>query len=118
MSTEPTAGLRLTTLDPGDSSVTIINTYLVAPDRAEALLDYLLRATDEIIRHVPGFVSANLHVSLDRTRVVNYAQWQSGEAIATARDYPGVMERMGEAGLIADSFMPIQYQLRHSVAAS
>lgn len=27
----------------------------------------------------PGFTSANLHISLDKTRVVNYAQWRSKE---------------------------------------
>jgi quinol monooxygenase YgiN len=117
MNTEPTSAGRLTTLDPSDGCVTIINTYRVAPDRAEALLDYLVKATNEILRHVPGFVSANLHVNLDRTQVVNYAQWRSREAIAAARDYPGVVERMREAGDIADSFTPIQYALRASIAA-
>jgi hypothetical protein len=41
----------------------------------EGLLDFLVRATNETIRYVPGFVSANLHVNFDRTEVVNYAQW-------------------------------------------
>lgn len=40
-------------------------------ERAEALLDLLLRATDETLRHPPGFLSANFHVNLDRTQVVN-----------------------------------------------
>jgi hypothetical protein len=51
-----------------------------SPERAEALLDFLLRATNETIRYVPGFVSASLHVNFDRTQVVNYAQWKSREA--------------------------------------
>lgn len=114
----PETGARLATLDPGAGHVTIINTYAVAPERAEALLDLLVRATAETLRHVPGFVSANFHVSLDRTQLVNYAQWRSREAIAAAREHPGVSARIGEAAQIADSFTPVHYELRHSVAAS
>ena len=111
-------GERLTTLDPGAGYVTIINTYAVAPERAELLLDLLLRATAETLRHLPGFVSANFHVNLDRTQVVNYAQWRSPEAIAAAGANPGVVALIGEAAQIADSFKPIKYELRQSVAAA
>jgi hypothetical protein len=68
----PETGARLTTLDPRAGDIAIINTYEVAPERAEALLDLLVRATFETLRHVPGFVSANFHMNLDRTQVVNY----------------------------------------------
>ncbi len=112
------AGARPTTLDPGAGFVTIINTYAVAPERAEALLDMLVRATVETLRHVPGFVSANFHVNLDRTQVVNYAQWRNREAIAAARDDPKVAALIREAATVADSFTPVQYQLRHCVAAA
>ena len=111
-------GARLTTLDPSDGYITIINTCAVAPERAEALLDFLLRATNQTIRHVPGFVSANLHVNFDRTRVVNYAQWKSREAIAAARENPKVVALMREQLKIADSFTPILYELRQSVPAA
>jgi quinol monooxygenase YgiN len=111
------AGGQPTILDPADGYLTVINTYAVAPERAEALLDLLVRATEETLRYVPGFVSANFHLNLDRTQLVNYAQWRSREALAAARDHPGVAERIREAGQIADSFAPIQYELRQSVAA-
>jgi quinol monooxygenase YgiN len=101
--------------DPRAGYVTIINTYAVAPERAEALLDFLVRATNENIRYLPGFVSAKLHVSFDRTQVVNYAQWRSREAIAAARENPTVVALMREQLQIADSFTPIQYELRQSV---
>ena len=107
----------LTTLDPDAGHVTVINTYAVAPERAEALLDLLARATEETLRHVPGFVSANLHVNLDRTEVVNYAQWRSRESLAAARDFPGVAARIGEAARVADRFAPVQYELRRSIPA-
>ena len=52
-------GGRLTTLDPSAGCITIINRYTVARERAEELLNFLVRATNETIRYVPGFVSAN-----------------------------------------------------------
>ena len=108
---------RFTTLDPGAGYVTIINTYSVDSERAEELLELLVRSTAETLRFVPGFVSANFHISADRTQLVNYAQWRSREAIAAARDYPGVMERIAEAGEVADKFAPVQYQLRATLRA-
>jgi len=113
----PNIGEHLTTLDPAAGYVTIINTYAVALERAEELLDFLIRSTTETLRHVPGFVSANFHVNLDGTEVVNYAQWQNRDAILAARDNPEVAARISEGGKIADSFKPIQYELRQSLAA-
>ena len=111
-------GERLTTLDPDAGHVTSINTYAVAPERAEALLDVLVRSTLETIRYVPGFVWSNFHVNFDRTQIVNYSQWKSREAIAAARENPKFVELMPEQLKIAESFIPIQYELRKSVAAA
>jgi len=107
-----------TKLDPGARHVTIINTYVVAPDHAEALLDLLVRATEDTLRHMPGFVSANFHLSEDRTQLVNYAQWQNRGAIAGARDNPSVAALIRDASQIADSFSPVEYELRRSIAGT
>ena len=114
----PGTDARLTPLDPEARHVTIINTYAVAPERAEALLDMLVRATNDTLRHVPGFVSANFHLNLDRTALVNYAQWRSHEAIVAAGADPAVASLIREAAGIADSFAPVRYELRQSVAGS
>lgn len=106
------------TLDPGAGYTTIINTYVVAPPRVEELLHFLIRVTAETIRNVPGFVSASFHVNSDGTQLVNYSQWRSREAIASARDYPGVMQGMREAGQIAASFTPVQFELRRCVTGA
>jgi hypothetical protein len=68
-----------TTLDRKGGYLTFINTFTVEPDNAERLLQALKDATEEIFRHQPGFVSANLHISRDLRRVLNYAQWRSKE---------------------------------------
>jgi quinol monooxygenase YgiN len=112
------AGARLTTIDPSAGYLTVINTYAVAPERAEALLEVLIRATEETLRYVPGFVTANFHINLDRTQVVNYAQWQSGEALQAAAADSKVGARIREAAQIADSFTPLRYELRRSIPAA
>ncbi|TRW81424.1 antibiotic biosynthesis monooxygenase [Mycolicibacterium sp. 018/SC-01/001] len=90
---------------------TLINVFSVAPARAEELAAVLTHATDEVMRHVPGFGSASIHISLDRTRVVNYAQWDSAESFLAMQDNPVAREHMTAAAAIADSFSPHLYEV-------
>ena len=61
------------------SALTLINTFTVRPGRQQELIDLLNRATEEVMRHLPGFISASIHRGQDRTKVANYAQWRSLE---------------------------------------
>jgi antibiotic biosynthesis monooxygenase (ABM) superfamily enzyme len=54
--------------------VTLINVFTVAPEDQQRLVDVLVDATQTVMRKQPGFISANIHRSLDGTRVTNYAQ--------------------------------------------
>jgi quinol monooxygenase YgiN len=108
----------MTKLIPNNGQLTLINTYEVKPGRAEELIEFLSRATQETLRYVPGFISANLHLSFDRTKIVNYAQWVDAEATAAARQGPKVAELMRQQLQIADSFSPLPFNLRSSVAAA
>ena len=65
---------------------TLINVFTVEPERARQLADLLTAATEEVMQHVDGFISANIHLSTDGTRVVNYAQWRSAEAFELPPD--------------------------------
>jgi quinol monooxygenase YgiN len=71
-----------TTIRQDTGVVTLINVFTVDQADQQRLLDAWRQATDEVIRHLPGFISANLHRSLDGTKVVNYAQWANQEAFA------------------------------------
>jgi len=95
-----------------------VNTYTVAPERVEKVLAYLVRSAIETVRYVPGFVSMNFHVSLDRTQIVNYGQWKSREAMAAARENPKIVALMSETAKIAGNSKPVPYELRQSVAAA
>ena len=50
---------RITTLDPGAGHIKTMNTYTVAPERVEEVLEYLVGSAIETVRYVPGFVSMN-----------------------------------------------------------
>ncbi len=87
----------MTMISPEQNVATLINVFTVAPEDQERLIELLDRATDEVMRHLPGFVSANLHKSLDGTRVVNYAQWESRAAFEAMLANPEAQRHMAAA---------------------
>jgi quinol monooxygenase YgiN len=93
----------------GAPVATLINVFVVAPERQRELVELLTRVTEETMRAVPGFVSANLHVSTDGTRVVNYAQWESQEAFQAMLTDPVAREHMRRALEICESSDPHVY---------
>src|SRR5215213_4249069 len=86
--------------------VTLINVFTVAPEDQQRLVDVLVDATQTVMRNKQGFISANIHRSLDGARVTNYAQWQSREAFEAMLGDQEAAEHMGEAARIAESFEP------------
>jgi heme-degrading monooxygenase HmoA len=66
----------------------VINVFTVDPKDQQRLGERWQHATDEVIRYLPGFISANVHRSLDGTKVINYAQWESPEAFDAMRRNP------------------------------
>lgn len=99
----------MTTITQGYQHATMINVFTVAPENAEQLAELLTAATDEVMQHVPGFITANIHLSADRTRVVNYAQWDSAEAMAAMQADPTAQVHMRRAAELAESFDPHLY---------
>lgn len=76
-----------TTIRADAPLMTLINVFTVDPADQRRLIDRWQDATENVLRDLPGFISANLHRSLDGTKVVNYAQWDSEEAFqAMLRD--------------------------------
>ncbi|MCW2653939.1 MAG: tetracenomycin polyketide synthesis hydroxylase TcmH [Mycobacterium sp.] len=110
----------MTTIEQHSGCATLINVFTVEPARAEELAELLADATEHVMRHVPGFISANIHLSSDGTRVVNYAQWDSAEAFHAMANHPGTREHMDKAAALATSYDPHLYTVEsvHTVDAS
>lgn len=100
------------TLDSASDCLTFINTFAVEPENAERLVEALRNASEEIFRDQPGFISANLHISSDRRKVLNYAQWRSKEDYVSMSQLPGIQAHMKAAAALAIGFDPVDYQLR------
>jgi heme-degrading monooxygenase HmoA len=63
------------------------------------------------MKELPGFVSANLHKSLDGTRVANYAQWRSWEDFEAMLKNPEAAMHIKEAAEIAEKFEQHLYEV-------
>ncbi len=96
----------MVTISKDNDVVTLINIFTVRPEHQQRLVDVLVNATQTVMRNQPGYVSANVHKSLDGSRVTNYAQWRSREAFEAMFSNPQAIEHMQEAERIAEKFEP------------
>ena len=101
----------MTTISKDNDLVTLINVFTVRPEHQQRLVEVLVSATQTVMRNQPGYVSANIHKSLDGTRVTNYAQWRSREAFEAMFGNPQAIEHMQEAERIAEKFEPHLYEV-------
>ena len=81
--------------------VTLINVFTVDPANQQRLVEILTEATEQVTRTLPGFISANLHRSVDGTRVTNYAQWRSEADLEAIYTNPAFAPHMQECAEIA-----------------
>lgn len=70
----------MTTIVANSPVTTAITVFKVAPENQQQLVEMIVRAAREIARSQPGFISINIHKSLDKTHVISYSQWESREA--------------------------------------
>ena len=82
----------MTTIDRGGEVVTQINVITVEPENQDKLVELMSQQVEEVMSQQPGFISINLHKSLDGTRVVNYVQWESQELLDRAHETPEFLD--------------------------
>jgi hypothetical protein len=83
--------------------------FTVDPSKQDALVELLTRATDDTIQHLPGFISANFHKSIDGTRVANDAQWRSREDLEAMLRHPAAQPHLHDATALATRVDPHVY---------
>ena len=105
----------MSTIEKGNSVLTLINVFTVEPAKQQALVTLLIDATEQTMKHLPGFVSANIHRSLDGKKVVNYAQWESMAAFEAMRKNPEAGPHMQAAAALA-RFEPILSEVSDAVS--
>jgi hypothetical protein len=78
--------------------VTFINVFPTRPRDQQKLLELLLSAHENVIRHRPGYVSSSFHRSIDGYLIVDYTQWERREDFeAMVRD-PAVIPYFAPIG--------------------
>ena len=100
----------MATISPDRDLVTLINVFQVDPARQQELVEVLVGATESVISAMPGYVSANIHRSLDGSRVANYAQWESREAFEAMLRRPEAQPHLEAASRLATA-VPVLYEV-------
>ena len=94
----------MTTIDANESICTVIQVFTVTPANHQALFDLLQNATEEVISKMPGYISANLHLSDDVRVITNYAQWRSMDDFEHMLENEEARKHLREAVALAEKF--------------
>ncbi len=86
----------MTTIKVDKEIITLINVFTVDPSRQQQLVDALIETTKQVWCLQDGFISASIHKSKDRKKVVNYVQYKGKEAFDKRLDNPEAIIRMNE----------------------
>jgi len=58
--------------------------YLQLLGQQEKIVELLQKGMTETMRYQKGFISANIHKSLDSEHIIVYAQWKDGASLQDA----------------------------------
>lgn len=100
----------MTTISIEQDVVTLVNVFTVKPENQQRLVDVLAEAA-ATMKRIHGYVSSNLHESLDGTKVANYVQWESVQDFQAMLENPEAAPHMQEAARIAVKYEPDLYEV-------
>jgi heme-degrading monooxygenase HmoA len=106
----------MTTITAGRKILTLINVFTVKPENQQRLIDILIEADQSVIKTLPGYISANFHRSLDGTKVTNYTQWESAEALEAMLKHPKALPHLQAIRELAEKVEPGRYEVVYSEA--
>lgn len=90
---------------------TVLTTFEMTPGTCADLLDALVDAYENFIRHQPGFISAGLHINDAQTRIANYSKWQRREDFMAMLRTDEMRVRNRRINEMCKSFEPVMYEV-------
>ena len=99
----------MTTIDSSKKICTLINVFTVESEKHLDLFKLLMKATETTMCKIPGYISANLHISDDKKTITNYAQWASLADFLSMLKNEEAQVHMKEAASIAKEIKPVTY---------
>src|SRR5262245_42117868 len=75
----------------------------------------LMTERAEFMARQPGFISIQLHRSLDGKRIINYIQWKNIELLHRAHESPEFRKEWTRFDHLTDQIDPHLYELKHSL---
>lgn len=105
----------MTTINPEEKVLTLINTFIVEPENQEKLIELLNKATEKVIKHLDGFISVNIHRGVEGNQVANYAQWKSKKHFIAVLKNPEVQVYMEQVEKLVRKSEPVLYEVNSSV---
>lgn len=100
-----------TTIEAGGDAATLVVTYVCAEEKQAELIAAIASVVDDVLAKQPGFISSSIHGSLDRTRVLNYVQWEHVADFDAAGKVPEVQQRVAQFMALVESTDPRLYQV-------
>jgi antibiotic biosynthesis monooxygenase (ABM) superfamily enzyme len=94
-----------------DDGIVLINIFTLDPDQTEQFVATQVGEYKRLKGQFPGSYTANLHVSLDRTRAANYAHFASVEDYLAMRNSPEFAEHLQRLQGLVVKAEPQLYQV-------
>lgn len=83
--------------------VTFVNVVDVDPAKQQEVIDLLVEGTEKVMSKRPGFISVTLLASLDKSRVINVARWESVEDVKATQSDPAAAEYAKRTAALAQA---------------
>ncbi|MEH7827524.1 antibiotic biosynthesis monooxygenase family protein [Gemmobacter denitrificans] len=96
----------------GFQGQTVITTFEVTPGTAQDVLEALVNAYENVIRHQAGFLGAGLHINDAQTRICNYSQWQRREDYLAMLRTGEMRDRNRRINELCKGFEPVMYDVQ------
>lgn len=83
--------------------VTFVNVVDVDPSKQQEVIDLLVEGTEKVMSKRPGFISVTLLASLDKSRVINVARWETAEDVKATQTDPEAAEYAKRTAALAQA---------------